>query len=117
VRYHLRRQPTRWTDVEKPHKAAALHGAIVSWLGQSTSTAINLVALHAWFVEEHAFQGSARSVQRYVRAALPPVYTTGYDRTIASGARPIVSLDRLRTARVQSRSCPAGCPSRPFRVG
>ena len=74
VRYHLRRQAAQAVDGRggKPHKAAALHEAIVAWLGQHTSGAVNLVALHAWLVEEHGYQGSARSVQRYVRSVFPP---------------------------------------------
>jgi transposase len=74
VRYHLRRQAAQAVDGRggKPHKAAALHETIVAWLGQHTSGAVNLVALHAWLAEEHGYQGSARSVQRYVRTVFPP---------------------------------------------
>lgn len=74
VRYHLRRQAAQAVDgrAGKPHKATSLHEVIATWLAGHAQRAINLVALHAWLVDEHGYEGSARSIQRYVRAAFPP---------------------------------------------
>jgi len=71
VRYHLRRQASRAVDGRsgKPHKASRWHEAISVWL--ASRGRVNLAALHAWLVEEHGYDGSLRSVQRYVRAAFP----------------------------------------------
>jgi transposase len=73
VRYHLRRQAAGAVDgrAGKPHLAAGWQEAIASWIETRGGRAVNLVALHAWLEEEHGYTGSARSVQRYVRAAFP----------------------------------------------
>ena len=70
VRYHLRRQAAHAVDGRggKVHKAAGLHEAITTWLA-GQSGVVNLAALHAWLVEEHGYDGSPRSVQRWIVAA------------------------------------------------
>ena len=73
VRYHLRRQAAGAVDgrAGRPHLACGWHEAIATWLVARVGCPVNLVALHAWLVEEHGYKGSPRSVQRYVRAAFP----------------------------------------------
>jgi len=73
VRYHLRRQAAGAVDgrAGKPHIACSWHEAIATWLAARGGCSVNLVALHAWLVEEQGYTGSARSVQRYLRAAFP----------------------------------------------
>lgn len=73
VRYHVRRQASGAEDGRrgKPHKAAAWHEAITSWLGAQGGGPTNLVALHNWLRDEQGYPGSARSVQRYMRSAFP----------------------------------------------
>ena len=73
VRYHLRRQAAGAVDgrAGKPHMACGWHEAIATWLAARGGCSVNLVALHAWLVEEQGYTASARSVQRYVRAAFP----------------------------------------------
>jgi transposase len=57
----------------KPHRAAALAGVIEAWVRPRLEggLAVNLAALHAWLCEEHAYAGSLRSLERYVRVRFP----------------------------------------------
>lgn len=74
VRYHLRRQAAGARDgrARQVQVASRYDEAIVTWLeGRGPDAPVNLVALHAWLVEEHGYPGSARSVQRYFRARFP----------------------------------------------
>lgn len=73
VRYHLRRQAEHATDgrARQTQRAASMATAIDHWLSHHGGRC-NLAALHAWLVTEHAYDGSLRSVQRYVRDHHPP---------------------------------------------
>jgi transposase len=73
VRYHLRRQAAGVVDgrAGKAHLAAGWHEAIATWVSAQGERPVNLAALHVWLAEEHGYQGSARSVQRYALAAFP----------------------------------------------
>jgi predicted transcriptional regulator len=64
VRCHLRWQAAGARDRARQVQLASRYdGAIVTWLeGRGTDAPVNLVALHAWLVEEHGYPGSARSV-------------------------------------------------------
>lgn len=72
VRYHLRRRASGAQDGRgnQPRRADQAAEAIDHWL--STQSQRNLAALHAWLVAEHGYEGSLRSVQRYVAQAYPP---------------------------------------------
>lgn len=54
----------------KPHRAEALAAVIEAWVRPKLEDerAVTLAALHAWLCEEHAYAGSPRSLERYVRA-------------------------------------------------
>lgn len=75
VRYHARRQREGAVDgrSKQVSKAAALNGVIAAYVGSERRP--NLAALHEFLVAEHAFKGSLRALQRYVRRqfAAPPV--------------------------------------------
>src|SRR5579883_3508189 len=83
VRYHVRRagQPDGRRD--KPRKADALAQAIDHWLATAQAELAagrpdvcdlgfprpaNVHALHDWLKQEHGYQGSYKSVLRFVRA-------------------------------------------------
>jgi transposase len=57
----------------KPHRAQALAAVIDAWLAPKLSreTAVNLAELHGWLCAEHGYEGSLRSLERYVRAKYP----------------------------------------------
>ena len=75
VRYRLRRLAAGAEDgrAGKPFRAEALAGVIERWMeeAQASGRGINLQALHARLVRDYGYTGSARSVQRYVRARFP----------------------------------------------
>ncbi len=75
VRYRLLhpRRPGKPDGRAKPHRAEALAAQITAWLQPQLEAkrAVNLAALHAWLAEEHAYTGSRRSLERYVRARYP----------------------------------------------
>jgi transposase len=74
VRYHLRRQAASAVDgrSRKPQLAAGYSEAIAHWLeSQGELGPVNLALLHTWLVEEHAYPGSLRSVQRFFGAHYP----------------------------------------------
>src|ERR671932_2663196 len=73
VRYHLARMAASAVDGRgtKPFKAAALAGAIEQWREAQAEGAINLAALHEWLATEHGYDGSLRSVQRFLARHYP----------------------------------------------
>ncbi|HVS18475.1 MAG TPA: IS21 family transposase [Planctomycetota bacterium] len=74
IRYHLRRQAAGAVDgrAGQVHLAAKYDEAILTWLeGRGPDAPMNLVALHQWLAEEHGYEGSARSIQRYFRVRFP----------------------------------------------
>ena len=58
VRYHVRRQASGAVDGRrgKPHRAAAWHDKITSWLQAQAAGPINVVALHEWLRDEHGVE-------------------------------------------------------------
>jgi transposase len=79
IRYHLRRQGQTDGRANKPHKALPLAEAIGCWLAQQApnptqdlpSRPANVQALFEWLQSEHNYQGSYKSVLRFVRAKYP----------------------------------------------
>lgn len=81
VRYHLRRRETSASDGrrDKPRKAQPLEAVIDHWVDptpparpdEPPARPINVRALHDFLVAEHGYEGSYRSVLRFVRARYP----------------------------------------------
>jgi transposase len=78
VRYHARTADKPDRRRNKPRKADPLADAIAHWLASSQPDAdgapprpANVHALHDWLRDEHGYQGSYRSVLRFVRAHYP----------------------------------------------
>ncbi len=73
VRYHLERQATGAVDGRslQEFKAARWAEHINYWIEEIGDDPLNLVLMHEWLVQEKGYDGSARSVQRYVRAKFP----------------------------------------------
>lgn len=80
IRYHLRRQGQPDGRANKPHKALPLAEAIDCWLAHQQShhpaqaelsRPANVKALFEWLQSEHHYQGSYKSVLRFVRAKYP----------------------------------------------
>ena len=79
VRYHLRRQGTTDGRQNKPHKADVLAPTIAHWVqthnpqlhGVDPTRPVNVQALYDWLRQEHAYDGSYKSVLRFVRARYP----------------------------------------------
>jgi transposase len=79
VRYHLRRRAAQAQDGRaKPSQIArqGLEAAVRHWWAMSVESLPegrrpNIELLHAWLVAEHAFQGSVKSVRKWVRQHLP----------------------------------------------
>ena len=81
VRYHLRRQGRQDGRKDKPRKAAPLAGVIDAWLAQGqrggppcpaeSVRPANVQGLYEWLCLEHGYQGSYKSVLRFVRARYP----------------------------------------------
>jgi len=80
VRYQVRRAADLRPDgrKQKPWKAFVVAEAIDYWMQDHQrrhaswgSRPVNVQALHAWLAGEHAYEGSYRSVLRYVRATYP----------------------------------------------
>src|SRR5690606_30943292 len=72
VRYHLARQAAGAVDgrANQPRRAEGVAEAIACWMERHDRT--NLADLHAWLTAEHGYQGSLRSVQRFVADHYPP---------------------------------------------
>src|SRR6516164_8875774 len=80
VRYHLRRRGRADGRANKPHKAAALAGAIDHWVraqqgppddGGAPTRPANVRGLYDWLRQEYGYPGSYKSVLRFVRARHP----------------------------------------------
>ena len=80
VRYHLSRQGQPDGRQHKPHKAEAVAEAIAFWLRTQTPQEgqpdqpprpANVRGLFEWLQREHHYQGSYKSVLRFVRARYP----------------------------------------------
>jgi transposase len=76
VRYHIRRKAACATDGRrnKAHLADALAHVVDAWMqGEKEAGGMraNVSDLHDYLVTEHGYQGSVRSLQRYVRARYP----------------------------------------------
>lgn len=76
VRHHLRRRGCADGRHNKPLKAAAVAAAIQHWAqaargGGPESRPLNVRALYDWLVLEQGYDGSYKSVLRYVRAHFP----------------------------------------------
>jgi transposase len=78
VRYHARTAAKPDGRANKPRKADPLAEAIAHWIASSQPHAgdapqrpANVHALHDWLMAEHGYQGSYRSVLRFVRAHYP----------------------------------------------
>ena len=79
VRYHLRRQGTPDGRQNKPRKADALAPVITHWVqtyhpganGADPNRPVNVQSLFDWLRQEHAYDGSYKSVLRFVRAHYP----------------------------------------------
>jgi hypothetical protein len=80
IRYHLRRQGQCDGRQNKPRKAEAVAEAIALWMGKqqaaelldgSLSRPSNVQGLYEWLRSEHDYQGSYKSVLRFVRAKYP----------------------------------------------
>lgn len=56
----------------KAHRAASLGGVIEAWASPrlASGAAVNWAELHRWLCAEHGYEGSLRSLERYVRAKL-----------------------------------------------
>lgn len=81
VRYHLRRQGRQDGRKNKPRKADHLAAVIDHWVkdhqadpeSSQPARPVNVQLLFDWLRQEHAFDGSYKSVLRFVRAHyLPP---------------------------------------------
>lgn len=72
VRYHLRRLDAGASDgrARRVFKAQAYAADIAGWRAQQAGR-INLAALHEWLCEEHGYDGSLKSVQRYWARTYP----------------------------------------------
>ncbi len=79
VRYHLRRQGREDGRKHKPRKADPLAQAIAHWVashhagsdGGNEARPVNVQVLYDWLRQEHAYDGSYKSVLRFVRTHYP----------------------------------------------
>ncbi len=73
VRYRLRRLARGAQDGRsgKPFKAAALGEVIEAWMASQSAGGVNLQVLHELLVMDYGYDGSSKSIQRYVRAHFP----------------------------------------------
>ena len=77
VRYHLRRAAEKARDGRrhKPRKAEQVGAAIGHWMeshgGGESARPVNVKLLYEWLATEHGYDGSYKSVLRYVRAEYP----------------------------------------------
>ncbi|HUT89560.1 MAG TPA: hypothetical protein VMY37_08695 [Thermoguttaceae bacterium] len=87
VRYHLRRGVAGVADGgrNKPRKAQRVAVAIDHWArshgsGGESGRPVNVKALFEWLVAEHGYEGSYKSVLRYVRTEYPKPRRRPYRR-------------------------------------
>lgn len=80
VRYHLRRKAAQTEDgrvkaakiEQQGLEAAVRHWWAAACEDQAEGRRPNVELLHAWLVVEHGYQGSVKSVRKWVRRHLPP---------------------------------------------
>jgi transposase len=81
VRYHLRRRAEGTEDGrrDKPFRAASQAEVIEAWIEahRGVPRPANLKALYGHLIEDHGYEGSYKSVVRYVRSrwGRPPIRT------------------------------------------
>ncbi len=84
VRYHLKRQAIDAKDgrADKPQKADEFSEVITHWfeLRRENERPVNILELHEHLVTEHGYEGSYKSVLRYVRRKYPRPRTRTYRR-------------------------------------
>ena|SRR5581483_7409434 len=90
VRYHLRRQGRQDGRKDKPRKAAPLAPVIDAWFAQGQADGpqdqgalvrpVNVQGLYDWLRLEHGYQGSYKSVLRFVRGRYPQPRLRPYRR-------------------------------------
>ena len=75
VRYHAKRAAAGALDgrSNQQSKAGPFAGPIAEWHSQHEAEGVSFPALYAWLRDEHGFEGSLRSVQRYCKVSA--VYT------------------------------------------
>lgn len=75
VRYHLRRRAAAATDGRKDRsfRAEVLSSVVAAWyeVRREAKRPVNVLELYEHLVEEHAYEGSYRSVLRFVRRHYP----------------------------------------------
>src|SRR5690348_6419436 len=79
VRYHVRRHGCVDGRKNKPRKIAAVALAVDQWILARDTLVVSsdsgrrpyLRDLHEWLRKEHGYEGSRRSVERYVREKYP----------------------------------------------
>lgn len=73
VRYHAKRAAAGAVDGRsiQESKVQPYAGPIADWHRQHEGEGVNLAALHAWLRDEHCFDGSLKSVQRYCKRVFP----------------------------------------------
>jgi transposase len=84
VRYHLKRLAECKKDgrKDKTRKAEAVSNAIAHWheTRQDDARPVNVLDLYEWLVAEHGYEGSYKSVLRFVRAEYPKPRLRTYRR-------------------------------------
>jgi transposase len=70
VRYRLARLATKARDrrADQASSVAPYAEAVAHWMAGASGAGVNGLALYEWLVAEHAFAGSYKAVQRFVRA-------------------------------------------------
>jgi len=84
VRYHLKKQADPGPDGrgDKPFQAAAFEAVIEAWFAEREGAPrpVNVLDLWEHLVEEHEYEGSYRTVLRYVRSKYPKPKRRTYRR-------------------------------------
>ncbi|MFC1482587.1 IS21 family transposase, partial [Myxococcota bacterium] len=84
VRYHLKRLTEGKRDgrQDKPRKAEAVRDEIAHWYEarKDDPRPVNVLDLYEWLVAEHHYEGSYKSVLRFVRAEYPKPRIRTYRR-------------------------------------
>jgi transposase len=73
VRYHTKRAAAGAVDgrSNRESKAAPFAEPIADWHDLQAGDGVNLAMLHAWLRDEHGYEGSLKSVQRYCKRVFP----------------------------------------------
>jgi transposase len=88
IRYHLRRQDQEDGRAHKARRTDGLEEAIQQWIvgqqcaraGEGLARPVNVQALHDWLRQEHGYEGSYKSILRFVRARYPKPRLRPYRR-------------------------------------